>query len=82
MDNRERKRDGAQDPGDDSMSEVVDFVCPKCASHYKLVRVHLERSPPSRLIHCKVCKEPLPPTDGEYALKYFLIEKGKKARRG
>jgi hypothetical protein len=59
------------------MSEIVNFVCPKCASHYKLVRVHLERSPPSRLIHCKVCKEPLTSTDGEYALKYFLIEKGK-----
>ena len=45
------------------------------------VRV-LERSPPSRLIHCKVCKESLTSTDGEYALKYFLIEKGKNARRG
>jgi hypothetical protein len=56
------------------MSEIVDFVCPKCTSRYKLVRVHLEKSLPSRLIHCRVCKERLTPTDGEYALKYFLVE--------
>jgi len=60
------------------MTEVVDFVCPKCASRYKLVRVRLDEDLPSRLIHCRVCKEPLIPTDGEYALKYFLIEKAKK----
>ena len=28
----------------------------------------------SHLLHCRVCKEPLTPTDGEYALKYFLVE--------
>jgi hypothetical protein len=59
------------------MSEIVDFACPTCTSRYKLVRVHLEQSPRSRLIRCKVCKDPLTPTDGEYALKYFLIEKRK-----
>jgi len=32
------------------MSEIVDFVCPKCGSHYKLVRVRLEWSIPSRLL--------------------------------
>jgi hypothetical protein len=40
------------------MSEMVDFVCPKCTSRYKLVRVRLEQGLPSRLIHFKVCKEP------------------------
>jgi hypothetical protein len=33
---------------------------------------------PSRLIHCRVCKEPFAPTDGEYVLKYFLVDKAKK----
>jgi hypothetical protein len=30
---------------------------------------------PARLIHCKVCKEPLTATDSEYALKYFLVQR-------
>jgi hypothetical protein len=60
------------------MNEIVDFVCPKCTSRYKLVRVRLEQEVPSRLIFCRFCKEPLASTDGEYALKYFLIEKSNK----
>ena len=32
----------------------------------------------TRLLHCRVCKEPLAATDGEYALKYFLVEKANK----
>ena len=53
------------------MSEIVDFV-------YKLVRVRLEQGLPGRLLHCRVCKEPLTSTEGEFALKYFLIKKDKK----
>jgi hypothetical protein len=59
------------------MTDVVDFACPKCASRYKLVRVRMEQGLPSRLIHCRVCKEPLASTDGEYVLKYFLVQKTK-----
>ena len=55
------------------MTEAVDFVCPRCTSRYKLVRVRAEPGLLSHVIHCKVCKEPLPPTDGEYVLKYFLV---------
>jgi len=54
---------------------------PKCASRYKLVRVRLEQSVPSRLLRCRVCKEPLPSTEREYALKYFLIKKGRSGDR-
>ena len=60
------------------MSEIVDFVCPKCTSRYKLVRVRVEQEVPSRLIYCRVYKEPLSSTDGKYALKYFLVDKPKK----
>ena len=70
-----RERDGRRTPRTRSMSEIVDFVCPKCASRYKLVRMRLAQNLRSRLIYCRVCKEPLASTDGEYALKYFLIEK-------
>ena len=57
---------------------VVDFVCPRCTSRYKLVRVRAEPKLPSHLLHCKVCKEPLAATDGEYALKYFLVVHGRR----
>jgi hypothetical protein len=60
------------------MTEISDFVCPNCKSRYKLVRMRSEPGLPSRLIHCRVCKEPLTPTDGECVLKYFLIEAAKR----
>jgi hypothetical protein len=51
----------------------TDFNCPGCGAGYKVVRVKAEADPPHRLIHCKVCKRSLAPTDREYILKYFLI---------
>jgi hypothetical protein len=60
------------------MTEVADFVCPRCRSRYKLVRVHAEPGLSERLIHCRVCKEPFAATEGKYVLKYFLVGK----RRG
>ena len=60
------------------MTEVTDFMCPQCSSRYKFVRVRADPKLPSRLIRCGVCKEPLAPTDGEYVLKYFLVDKAKK----
>jgi hypothetical protein len=57
------------------MTEAVDFVCPRCTSRYKLVRVRAEPGLRSHLIHCRVCKEPFAPMDREYALKYFLVDK-------
>jgi len=60
------------------MTEGAVFVCPGCTSRYKIVRVRAEPEHRSHLIHCRVCKEPLPPTDGAYALKYFLVDKAKK----
>jgi hypothetical protein len=60
------------------MTEAVDFACPRCTSRYKLVRVRAESRLPSRLLHCRVCKEPLAATEGEYALKYFLVENANK----
>src|SRR5215467_15583725 len=59
------------------MTEAADFMCPRCTSRYKLVRVRANPELPSRLIHCRVCKEPFAPTDGEYVLKYFLVGKTK-----
>src|SRR5215472_1190476 len=63
------------------MTEAADFMCPRCTSRYKLVRVRADPKFPSRLIHCRVCKEPFAPTDGEYVLKYFLVDKTTTPRK-
>ena len=46
----------------------TEFFCPGCGSRYKVVRVKADADLPHRLINCKVCKQPLTPADGEYAL--------------
>src|SRR5262249_31824881 len=58
-----------------------DFICPGCGAGYKVVRVKPEADPPHRLIHCKVCKRSLAPTDKEYILKYFLISRKQAAKQ-
>jgi hypothetical protein len=60
------------------MTDGSDFRCPQCASRYKLVRVRAEPGLPALLVHCKVCREPLAATDGDYALKYFLVDRVRK----
>ena len=64
------------------MTEAADFMCPRCTSRYKLVRVRANPELPSGLIHCRVCKEPLAPTDGEYVLKYFLVDNAARKHNG
>jgi hypothetical protein len=59
------------------MTEAVDFVCPRCTSRYKLVRVRAEPGLRGHLVHCRVCREPFASMDGEYALKYFLVDRAK-----
>ena len=54
----------------------IEFFCPGCGSRYKVVRVQADADLPH--LYCKVCKQPLTPADGEYALKYFLVEKANK----
>jgi len=49
------------------------FSCSQCGAHYKVVGVKMEIQSLNHLLHCKICKQPLAPTDGEDILKYFLI---------
>jgi len=58
-----------------------DFTCRGCGSGYKVVRVKADADLPHRVIHCKVRKQPLAPTDGEYLLKYFLISRAEAKRQ-
>jgi transcription elongation factor Elf1 len=64
-----------------SRNVPADFKCPKCSAQYKVVRVKEEPQSPNRLVHCKVCKEPLAATDGEDILKYFLTARPRAVRR-
>jgi hypothetical protein len=59
----------------------TDFTCPGCGVDYKVVRVKAEADPPHRLIHCKVCKRSLAPTNKKYILKYFLISRKQGAKQ-
>jgi transcription elongation factor Elf1 len=75
-------------PGEDRRGREImteghpaDFVCRGCGSGYKVVRVTADAGLPHRVIHCKVCKEPLTSTDGEYVLKYFLTSRAKAKRQ-
>src|SRR5262249_49672424 len=38
------------------MTEAADFMCPRCTTRYKLVRVRADPELPSGLIHCRVAK--------------------------
>jgi len=59
------------------------FTCSQCGAHYKVVRVKTETQSLDRLLHCKVCKQPLAATDGEDMLKYFLISRlARKSQAG
>ena len=60
------------------LTEAADFVCPRCSSRYKFVRVRTEPGHPSLLVNCRVCKEPFPSMDGEYARKYFLVNRARR----
>ncbi len=63
-------------------TQAVDFICFGCEAHYKVVREKADARPPDRPIHCTVCKRPLPPTHGEYILKYFLVSRAKAQQDG
>jgi transcription elongation factor Elf1 len=51
-----------------SKDHPTDFICPGCGSSYKVVGVQADPELPSRVIHCRVCKEPLAAAHGEYRL--------------
>jgi hypothetical protein len=61
---------------------AVPFDCPNCGAKYKVVGV--ERPPPrkDRKLRCKHCAGPLQPYEGQFLLKYFLVERpGEQTRR-
>jgi hypothetical protein len=57
--------------------EHTHFIHEPCKLPVVLSQQEVAPGPRSNL-YCRVCKEPLPPTDGEHVLKYFLVDRPRK----
>jgi predicted RNA-binding Zn-ribbon protein involved in translation (DUF1610 family) len=51
------------------------FDCPNCGARYTLLRVEAEGAEPAGEIACRSCGGPLQGYDGQFILKYFLVER-------
>jgi predicted RNA-binding Zn-ribbon protein involved in translation (DUF1610 family) len=60
------------------MQRSVMFLCPICGAKYRMTRMEA-LDEPTRPIACIACDGPLSGRDGEFFLKYFLIERPKHA---
>jgi transcription elongation factor Elf1 len=52
--------------------EIADFTCMHCGAKYKVVRV--ETLSEAQELTCVSCGAPLEAREGQFALKYFLVE--------
>ena len=52
-----------------------DFACPRCQARYKIVRMRSEPGIAHLIVQCRVCEEPLAPTENDHILKYFLVSR-------
>jgi hypothetical protein len=60
------------------MSDSALFECPNCAAKYRVVRVEAPLGPTiDREITCLSCGGPLHGREGQFLLKYFLVERSK-----
>jgi predicted Zn finger-like uncharacterized protein len=57
-----------------------DFACPRCQARYKIVRMQSELGIARQMLQCMACDEPLPPTENDYILKYFLVSRPQRPR--
>jgi len=55
----------------------VRISCPHCGAAYKVVQVEAPSEPVE--VTCRSCGGPLPARDGKFLLKYFLVDKRRKA---
>jgi len=51
--------------------------CPHCGAAYKVVRVEAPSDPAE--VTCRSCGGALPGREGQFLLKYFLVDKRRKA---
>jgi predicted RNA-binding Zn-ribbon protein involved in translation (DUF1610 family) len=53
------------------------FDCPNCGAKYNLVRAEAGSDTRDREITCRKCGGPLQGREGNYVLKYFLVDRPK-----
>jgi transcription elongation factor Elf1 len=54
------------------------FNCPACGSQYKVVRVEADPTASYGRIECRRCGGPLNSREGNFILKYFLVDNPRK----
>jgi predicted RNA-binding Zn-ribbon protein involved in translation (DUF1610 family) len=56
------------------MQRSVLFLCPSCGAKYRLTCMEA-LTEPTKPIACVSCSEPLAAREGDFFLKYFLVER-------
>ena len=59
----------------------VNFICPHCGSFYEVVRAKALPESVDSQIRCPTCTGPLPASEAQYVLKYFLLRKADRGWR-
>jgi hypothetical protein len=57
------------------------FHCPNCNALYQVVKVEAGPETGYRAITCRACGAPLPPREGKFVVKYFLLRTGGRIQR-
>lgn len=60
------------------MNRSVLFECHSCGAKYLLTRMEASTEP-TKSVACISCDEPFTAREGDHFLKYFLIERPRKA---
>jgi hypothetical protein len=55
--------------------------CPNCNALYQVVKVEAGPQTAYRAINCRACGAPLPPREGKFVVKYFLLRTGGRTQR-
>ena len=54
---------------------TTQFNCLDCNALYHLIKVEAGPETVDRELNCRTCGAPLPARDGQFVLKYFLLQK-------
>ena len=60
----------------------MSFTCPNCNALYELVKAEAGPETVDRELACRSCGAPLSGMEGKFILKYFLLRKAGRVRRG
>ena len=57
------------------------FHCSNCNALYQVVKIEAGPETAYRAINCRACGAPLPPREGKFVVKYFLLRAGGRIQR-